>query len=77
MTTIKELQDKYKLSNLVMAELLEISPSAYCDKRKGRRKFQPREIVILCEYFNVSVGEVQNFLAKDTRNANNNGYLFA
>ena len=70
MTTIKRLQDQQHISNITMAELLEISPSSYCDKRNGRRKFQPKEIVVLCEFFSVNVNEVENFLAKDTRNAN-------
>lgn len=77
MKSIKDLQKEYGVSNLEMAKLLEITPSAYSDKRRGRRKFQPREIVILCEYFNVNVNEVENFLAKDTRNANNDNCLLA
>lgn len=77
MKNIKDLQKEYGKSNLQMAELLEISPSAYSDKRRGRRKFQPREIVTLCEYFNVNVNEVENFLAKDTRNANAGGCVLA
>ncbi len=70
MKTIRALQEKRNISNIEMAELLEISASAYSDKRRGRRKFQPKEIVILCNFFDVSVNEVENFLAKDTRNAN-------
>ena len=71
MKTIKQLQEEKKISNLKMAKLLEITPSAYSDKRRERRKFQPKEIVILCEFFDVNVSEVENFLVKDTRNANN------
>ena len=70
MKTIKQLQQENNMSNLEMAKILEISPSAYCDKKNGRRKFQPSEIVALCKLFSVSVEEVENFLVKDTRNAN-------
>lgn len=70
MFTIKQLQKSKDITNLEMAKMLGISPSAYCDKKNGRRKFQPIEIVELCKYFNVKVEEVKNFLAKDTRKAN-------
>ena len=70
MKTVKQLQKEKAVTNLEMSKLLEISPSAYCDKKNGRRKFQPSEIVALCKYFCVSVDEVEDFLMKDTRNAN-------
>ncbi len=71
MKTIKQLQSEYGISNITMANLLNIAPSSYCDKKNGRRKFQPVEIVMLCEFFEVKVNEVENFLTRDTRNANN------
>lgn len=77
MKTVEQLQKEKKISNLEMAKLLEISPSAYCDKKNGRRKFQPKEIVVLCQFFCVSVNEVENFLMKDTRNANSNSCKYA
>ena len=72
MKKIKDLQEKTRVSNNEMAKLLDISPSAYCDKKNGRRKFQPMEIAILCQYFSVTVNEIEDFLTRDTRNATKN-----
>jgi predicted transcriptional regulator len=72
LTTIKELQNNSNISNIEMAQILDISPSAYCDKKNRRRKFQPAEIAILCKYFSVSVTQVEDFLVRDMRNANKN-----
>ncbi|MDA3732870.1 hypothetical protein PBV87_15440 [Niameybacter massiliensis] len=67
MKSIEQLQKEKNETNLKISELLKVSPSTYCDKKKGRRKFQPMEIVILCKYFNVTVEEVSDFLIRDTR----------
>jgi transcriptional regulator with XRE-family HTH domain len=70
MKSIQELQKERNVNSLTLANLLGISPSSYSDKRNGRRKFQPMEIVILCQYFDVKVEEVKDFFTKDTRKAN-------
>lgn len=44
-----------------MAEKLALSPSSYCDKEKGRRRFTAVEAARLCALFEVDIGEVTDF----------------
>lgn len=59
--TIKELRQGMNLTPSDMAEKLNIALSTYFDKEAGRRKFQPKEIVIICLLFDVRVEQVKDF----------------
>jgi len=59
--TIKELRQSENITPSNMAKKLNIALSTYFDKEAGRRKFQPKEIVIICLMFNVRVEQVEDF----------------
>ena len=69
MKNIKQLRIERNLSSAQMAKELGMPPSTYSDKERGRRKFQPMEIVQICQMFKVRVEEVKNFYKKDCLNS--------
>ncbi len=59
--SLREFQKANNLTNNEMAAILGISPSNYCDKLQGRRRFKAREAVELCIAFNLDVTQIIEF----------------
>lgn len=55
---IKSIRESKKLTQEYMAKMLEISPSAYCNKEVGRRPFTVEEVLNMEEIFGVSVRDM-------------------
>ena len=68
MKSVKEIRVERNLTSTKMANELGMPLSTYTDKESGRRKFQPLEIVRICQMFNVRVEDIKNFYVKDIRN---------
>ena len=51
-----------------MAKWLGLSPSSYCDKEKGRRRFTAAEAAKLCTLFKVGIEEVEDFAGEKMKN---------
>lgn len=61
MKSVEELRKSCGWKSMEMAEKLALSPSSYCDKEKGRRRFTAVEAARLCALFEVDIGEVTDF----------------
>ena len=61
MKSVEELRKSRGWKSMELAEKLTLSPSAYCDKEKGRRRFTAVEAARLCALFEVDIGEVTDF----------------
>lgn len=61
MTSIENLRKSRGWKSCQVAQRLGLSPSSYCDKEKGRRRFTATEAAKLCALFEVGIGEVEDF----------------
>lgn len=61
MTSIENLRKSRGWKSCQVAQWLGLSPSSYCDKEKGRRRFTATEAAKLCALFEVGIGEVEDF----------------
>lgn len=61
MTSIENLRKSRGWKSCQVAQWLGLSPSSYCDKEKGRRRFTAAEAAKLCALFEVGIGEVEDF----------------
>ena len=63
MTSVKKLRMGRDLKSCMMAKELNMPPTTYSDKERGRRRFKPAEIVRICQMFDVRVEEITDFYA--------------
>jgi len=68
MVTVKELRISRDWTSTQMAKELELTQGVYSDKERGRRKFQPFEIIKICQMFDVRVENIKDFYTQDSRN---------
>lgn len=64
MTSIENLRKIRGWKSCQVAQWLGLSPSSYCDKEKGRRRFTAAEAAKLCALFKVRIGEVEDFVGE-------------
>ena len=55
---ISELMNSKGLNNVDMAEIIHVSNSTICRKLKGERIFSLDELLLICEYFNITINEL-------------------
>lgn len=62
---LKDIRIKNNYKSYEIANLLELSNSAYSDKERGKRKFTPNEIYKICEHFSLNILDIDDFKAKN------------
>lgn len=67
MISIENLRKSRGWKSCQVAQWLGLSPSSYCDKEKGRRRFTAAEAAKLCALFQVGIGEVEDFAGKNLK----------
>ena len=55
---IRELRDDKGLKQLQVATALRISPATYANWEQGRREPSIDNLVLLCNFFNVTAGQL-------------------
>ncbi len=55
---IADLMNSKGLNNVDMAEIIHVSNSTICRKLKGERIFTLDELLLICDYFNITINEL-------------------